>query len=228
MEEVKRGEIYYADLSPGIGCEQEGVRPVLILQNDVGNQFSPTTIVAALTSVPKKIQLPTHVTVDTDFLDVGSTVLLEQIRTVDKNRLTVCIGILDQATMEKIDDAAAVSLEFLVGRDGEFDQIVSSVIRRCKRIYNDANSALVLVLAHPTADYKNNLDYLESYYDEIEICANAATAHFKAAIQIRNREMVDRSDLSVFLVERESGGAYLTLQYALKQNKATINLAELF
>lgn len=110
MEEVKRGEIYYADLSPGIGCEQEGVRPVLILQNDVGNQFSPTTIVAALTSVPKKIQLPTHVTVDTDFLDVGSTVLLEQIRTVDKNRLTVCIGNLDQATMEKIDDAAAVSL----------------------------------------------------------------------------------------------------------------------
>ena len=118
-------------------------------------------------------------------------------------------------------------VEFLVGRDGEFDQIVSSAIRRCKRIYNDANSAHVLVLAHPTADYKNNLGYLEGYYDEIEICANAAAAHFKAAIQIRNREMIDRSDLSVFLVERESGGAYQTLQYAHKQNKATINLAEL-
>ena len=112
-------------------------------------------------------------------------------------------------------------------RDGEFDQIVSSVIRRCKRIYNDANSSLVLVLAHPTSDYKNNLDYLESYYDEIEICANAEAAHFKSAIQIRNREMVDRSDLSVFLVERGSGGAYQTLQYALKQNKETINIAEL-
>ena len=117
-------------------------------------------------------------------------------------------------------------VEFLVGRDGEFDQIVSSVIRRCKRIYNYSNSSHVLVLAYPTADYKNNLDYLESYYDEIEICTNASSAHFKAAIQIRNREMIDRSNLSVFLVERESGGAYLTLQYALKQNKKTINLAK--
>lgn len=117
-------------------------------------------------------------------------------------------------------------VEFLVGRDGEFDQIVSSVIRRCKRIYNDSNSSHVLVLPYPTADYKNNLDYLKSYYDEIEICANASAAHFKAAIQIRNREMIDRSNLSVFLVERESGGAYLTLQYALKQNKEIINLAK--
>lgn len=83
------------------------------------------------------------------------------------------------------------------------------------------------MLAYPTADYKNNLDYLEGYYDEIEICANASAAHFKSAIQIRNREMIDRSNLSVFLVERESGCAYLTLQYALKQNKETINLAEL-
>lgn len=118
-------------------------------------------------------------------------------------------------------------VEFLVGRDGEFDQIVSSVIRRCKRIYNDSNSSLVLVLPYTTADYKNNLDYLESYYDEIEICSSASSAYFKAAIQIRNREMIDRSDLSVFFVERENGGAYQTLRYALKQNKETINLAEL-
>ena len=83
------------------------------------------------------------------------------------------------------------------------------------------------MLEYPTADYKNNLDYLDGYYDEIEICANASAAHYKSAIQIRNREMIDRSNLSVFLVERESGGAYQTLQYAVKQNKEIINLAEL-
>lgn len=121
MREIKRGEIYYADLSPVTGCEQNGVRPVLIIQNDIGNRCSPTTIIAALTSVPKKNKLPTHVIVDMDFLETESTVLLEQIRTVDKKRLSAYLGSLDQTTMKKVNEAAAVSLGLLsVNKEDSF------------------------------------------------------------------------------------------------------------
>ena len=117
-------------------------------------------------------------------------------------------------------------VEFLVGRDGEFDQIVASTIRRCKRSVRDDNSALVLVLPYATAEYLNNEQSFLEYYDEIEICAESAERHFKSAHQIRNRCMVDRSDLVVFLVEHSSGGAFQTMQYAKKANVNIINCKE--
>lgn len=117
-------------------------------------------------------------------------------------------------------------IEFLVGRDGDFDQIVSSTIRAAKRAADDNNSALVWVMAYPKAEYANNAQSFEDYYDEIEVSDAASRSHFKAAIQIRNREMIDRSDLVVCFVERKFGGAFATLQYAQKQKKKVINLAE--
>ena len=108
---VKRGDIYYADLSPVIGSEQGGVRPVLIVQNDVGNKFSPTVIAAAITSQRDKTNLPTHIKVDADGcgLSKDSIVLLEQVRTIDKQRLKEKMGSLDVGAMSKIDKALSVS-----------------------------------------------------------------------------------------------------------------------
>lgn len=117
-------------------------------------------------------------------------------------------------------------VEFLVGRDGEFDQIVASTVKVVKRSIGDDNSALVWVMAYPKAEYSNNEESFDDYYDEIEICEASNHCHFKSAIQVRNRNMVDRSDLVVCFVERDSGGAYSTLQYARKQEKQVINLAE--
>ena len=113
-------------------------------------------------------------------------------------------------------------VEFLVGRDGEFDQLVASVVRRTKRTIRNDNSALTLILPYSTAEYRNN----EQYYDEIEICSESAEKHFKSAHQIRNRFMVDRSNLVVFCVDHNSGGAYQTMMYAKKVNASSINLAE--
>ena len=117
-------------------------------------------------------------------------------------------------------------VEFLVGRDGEFDQLVSSTVRRCKRDIRDDNSSLVLVLPYETAEYRNNEQSFHEYYDEVEICTEAAEHHFKSAHQIRNRFMVDRSDLVVFFVEHNSGGAYQTMQYAKKANANIVNLSD--
>ena len=116
-------------------------------------------------------------------------------------------------------------VEFLVGRDGEFDQLVSSVIRRCKRSVRDDNSAHVWVLPYPTADFRDNEDAYREYYDEIEICASSADGHFKGAHQTRNRAMVDRSDLVVFCIQHESGGAWQTMKYAKRKSAPYINLA---
>lgn len=116
-------------------------------------------------------------------------------------------------------------VEFLVGRNGEFDQYVSSAIIRTKRTYRDDNSFHILVLPYATAEYLNNVRSFEEYYDEIEICQESARAHYKSAIQIRNRLMVDRADLIVCCIDRELGGAYQTIQYAQKQKKRIINLA---
>lgn len=107
---MKRGDIYYADLNPVIGCEQGGIRPVLILQNNLGNRHSPTTIVAAITSKSEKGAIPTHVMIKTDGLSRSSLVLLEQIRTVDKSRVREKIAMLDEEEMEKVDKALKVSL----------------------------------------------------------------------------------------------------------------------
>lgn len=117
MKNVRRGEIYYADLSPVVGSEQDGTRPVLIIQNDIGNKFSPTTIVAAITSKSDKAKLPTHVVVHADGLATESVVLLEQIRTIDKRRLIRYSGKLDKAAMGMVDHAIIVSfgIEYMEG-----------------------------------------------------------------------------------------------------------------
>lgn len=115
-------------------------------------------------------------------------------------------------------------IEFLVGRDGEFDQLVSSIVRRCKREYRSDNSAHVLVLPYVAAEFRNNEDSFREYYDEIEICETAADGHFKGAHQKRNREMVDRSHLVVFCIQHESGGAWQTMKYAQKQSIPYINI----
>ena len=111
---VKRGEIYYADLSPVVGSEQGGVRPVLVVQNDVGNRYSPTVIAAAITSKLDKARLPTHIAVPegTCGLPQNSVVLLEQIRTIDKQRLTEKIGELPALMMARVNEALLVSLGF--------------------------------------------------------------------------------------------------------------------
>ena len=108
---VKRGEIYYADLSPVVGSEQGGVRPVLIVQNDVGNKFSPTVIAAAITSQKDKSRLPTHIALSAEHcgLSKDSVVLLEQIRTIDKRRLKERMGKLDLSSMRSVDRALGVS-----------------------------------------------------------------------------------------------------------------------
>ena len=108
---VKRGEIYYADLSPVVGSEQGGIRPVLIIQNDVGNRYSPTVIAAAITSQKDKAKLPTHISVNAtgSGLAKDSIVLLEQVRTIDKQRLKEKMGSLDHASMGMVDRAIRVS-----------------------------------------------------------------------------------------------------------------------
>lgn len=108
---VKRGDIYYADLSPVVGSEQGGVRPVLIVQNDTGNKHSPTVIAAAITSQTGKARLPTHITLAAHSygLPKDSIVLLEQIRTLDKRRLREHMGRVDEQVMKKVDGAIAVS-----------------------------------------------------------------------------------------------------------------------
>ena len=108
---VHRGDIYYADLSPVVGSEQGGVRPVLIVQNDVGNRFSPTVIAAAITSQRTKANLPTHIMVNaqTTGLAKDSIVLLEQVRTIDKHRLKERMGSLDTRAMSEVDQALSVS-----------------------------------------------------------------------------------------------------------------------
>lgn len=109
---VKRGDIFYADLSPVIGSEQGGVRPVLIIQNDVGNKYSPTVIVAAITSQINKAKLPTHIEIPGEEygLSKNSVVLLEQIRTIDKRRLKEKTGHADERLCGKISDALKISL----------------------------------------------------------------------------------------------------------------------
>ena len=108
---IKRGDIYYADLSPVVGSEQGGIRPVLIVQNDIGNRYSPTVIAAAITSQHDKTELPTHINVNADGcgLTKDSIVLLEQVRTIDKRRLKEKMGTLDDGSMFRVDHALSIS-----------------------------------------------------------------------------------------------------------------------
>lgn len=118
---VHRGDIYYADLSPVIGSEQGGVRPVLIVQNDIGNKYSPTVIAAAITSQTAKTKLPTHININADKcgLSKDSVVLLEQIRTLDKRRLKEHMGQLDNSAMNKVDNALFISFGLGTKQAGE-------------------------------------------------------------------------------------------------------------
>ena len=111
MDDIKRGELYYADLSPVVGSEQGGVRPVLIVQNDIGNKYSPTVIAAAITSQINKAKLPTHIEVNAQMygLSKDSVILLEQVRTIDKKRLKEKIGRLDDELMNKVNEAISIS-----------------------------------------------------------------------------------------------------------------------
>ena len=113
---IKRGDIYYADLSPVVGSEQGGLRPVLIIQNDVGNKYRPTVIAAAITSKMAKSKLPTHIDLYADKVGLtkDSVVLLEQIRTIDKQRLKEKMGHLDDEVMHKVDEAIGVSFGLAV------------------------------------------------------------------------------------------------------------------
>ncbi len=111
LNSVKRGDIFYADLSPVVGSEQGGMRPVLIVQNDTGNRHSPTVIAAAITSQTGKARLPTHIelTAQNYGLSRDSVILLEQVRTIDKSRLREKMGQLDNVTMDRVNNAIAVS-----------------------------------------------------------------------------------------------------------------------
>ena len=115
---IKRGDIYYADLSPVVGSEQGGLRPVLIVQNDVGNKYSPTVIAAAITSRVGKSKLPTHIDIHADSVGLqrDSVVLLEQIRTIDKKRLREKMGHLDEGMMGAVNNAIGIS--FGLGNPG--------------------------------------------------------------------------------------------------------------
>lgn len=111
---IKRGDIFYADLSPVVGSEQGGIRPILVVQNDVGNRYSPTIIASAITSQLTKAKLPTHIEVESGQFGLprDSVILLEQIRTLDKRRLKAKLGSLDDRTMNRVDKALLISLGF--------------------------------------------------------------------------------------------------------------------
>ena len=115
MKYVKRAEIYYANLSPAVGSEQDGMRPVLILQNDVGNIYSPTTIIAPITSKKTDNNQPTHVKTEFERLEKDSIILLEQITTIDKTRLKAYVGQLDEFTMKEVNRAIRISLAIQYG-----------------------------------------------------------------------------------------------------------------
>lgn len=108
---IKRGDIYYADLSPVVGSEQGGIRPVLVVQNDIGNKYSPTVIAAAITSQINKAKLPTHIEISAQEYGLlkDSVILMEQIRTIDKKRLREKIGRLDDELMDKVNEALTIS-----------------------------------------------------------------------------------------------------------------------
>ena len=117
-------------------------------------------------------------------------------------------------------------VDFLIGRDGEFDLLASAAIRRAVNNYAYGNTHFTLVLPYIKAEYRDNKKEYLDYYDEVEICYESSEAHPKAAIQIRNRSMIDRSDLVVCCVQHNSGGAYRTLQYAEIQGKRIINISD--
>ena len=134
-------------------------------------------------------------------------------------------SLLEEQIRKLIDEKEYV--DFLVGRNGDFDQCVASSIVRTRRNHGDANSSLILCLPYHTAEFLNNEESFLNYYTDVEISRAASKAHPKSAIQIRNREMVDRADLVICYVEHKSGGAWQTARYAIKQGKKVINLSDI-
>ena len=117
-------------------------------------------------------------------------------------------------------------VEFLIGRAGDFDLFAAAAVKRAVREYGCGNTYFTLVLPYMKAEYRDNEKEYLDYYDEVEVCAESEAAHPKSAIQIRNRNIVDRSDLIVCCIQHQSGGAYQTIKYAEKQGKRVINLAD--
>ena len=113
-------------------------------------------------------------------------------------------------------------VEFLVGRNGEFDRVAASTIRKVRRRLEHEDCSLILILPYVTAEYEKNEEYFHQYYDDVEICYEASCSHYKAAITIRNKYMVDRSDLVICYVNRKSGGAYQAMHYALPRRDIII------
>ena len=132
--------------------------------------------------------------------------------------------LLEEHIRKLIDENKYV--EFLVGRNGDFDRCISSTVLRVRKNYRNDNSSLVLMLPYPTAEYLNNEEYFHDYYTDVEISYKASKSHPKSSIQIRNREMVDIADLVICYIEHNEGGAYKTVKYATEQNKPIINLAD--
>ena len=132
--------------------------------------------------------------------------------------------LLEKQIRKVIDENEYV--DFLVGRNGDFDQCVSSSVLHVRKNHRNYNSALVLVLLYPTAEYLNNENFFYDYYTDVEISHAASVAHPKSAIQIRNREMVDRADLIICYIGHQKGSAWQTVDYAMKQGKAVINLSD--
>ncbi|MGN0631242.1 MAG: hypothetical protein ACI4JN_07945 [Ruminococcus sp.] len=117
-------------------------------------------------------------------------------------------------------------VDFLIGQDGEFDLLASAAVKRAINTYGYGNTHFTLVLPYMKAKYRDNEKEYLDYYDEVEICAESAEAHPKSAIQVRNRSIVDRSDLVICCIQHKSGGAYRTIQYAEKQGRKIVNLAD--
>ena len=117
-------------------------------------------------------------------------------------------------------------VEFLVGRNGEFDQLTASTVRAIRKRLGCRNCSLVLVLPYMTAEFRDNEASFLEYYDEVEVSSAAEGVHFKSAMQTRNREMVDRANLVIFCVDHASGGAYQTMRYTKKNQKPYINISE--
>ncbi len=155
----------------------------------------------------------------TDHLNIYTVSLfghryIENIPAIETNLETTIKGLIQ--TKEYVD--------FLVGRNGDFDILAASAVRRAKNAFDYGNSSLTLVLPYMTAEYRDNEKYFHQYYDEVEICAQSVEAHYKAAIGIRNRTMIDRSDLVICYIDHKAGGAYNAIKYAVKQKKNILNL----
>jgi len=136
--QIKRGEMYYADLNPVVGSEQGGIRPVLVVQNELGNLHSPTVVVAAITGQPKRFYLPTHYSLPLgNGLEMPSQAMLEQIRTIDKSRLREYVGYLDEETMKGIDRALAVSMGLDLMNQQTKEDDDTMLLTLCKQCHQD-------------------------------------------------------------------------------------------